>query len=134
MPQAIAETVFDICYLTFALVAGLTMFLKGKEPLVKKAGLMAALLGAGDSFHLVPRAYALWTDGYYHYCHFCAGGKGDGRFRLSLYAVGGGIIVWVLSACRPVQRNVTDYRYADDPENIGLCLDRADGVAALPAI
>lgn len=63
MPQAIAETVFDICYLTFALVAGLTMFLKGKEPLVKKAGLMAALLGAGDSFHLVPRAYALWTDG-----------------------------------------------------------------------
>lgn len=63
MPQAIAETVFDICYLTFALVAGLTMFVKGKEPLVKKAGLMAALLGAGDSFHLVPRAYALWTDG-----------------------------------------------------------------------
>lgn len=63
MPQAIAETIFDVCYLTFALVAGLTMFVKGKEPLVKKAGLMAALLGAGDSFHLVPRAYALWTDG-----------------------------------------------------------------------
>lgn len=63
MPQAIAETVFDVCYLTFVLVAGLTMFLKGKDPLVKKAGLMAALLDAGDSFHLVPRAYALWTIG-----------------------------------------------------------------------
>lgn len=24
---------------------------------------MAALLGAGDSFHLVPRSYALWTNG-----------------------------------------------------------------------
>lgn len=63
MPQAIAETIFDILYLSFALVAGLTMLLRGKDPLVKKAGLMAALLGAGDSFHLVPRAYALWTTG-----------------------------------------------------------------------
>ena len=63
MPQTIAETIFDILYLSFALVAGLTMLLRGKDPLVKKAGLMAALLGAGDSFHLVPRAYALWTTG-----------------------------------------------------------------------
>ncbi len=63
MPQAIAETVFDVLYLGFAITAGLTMFIKGKDPLVKKAGLMAALLGAGDSFHLIPRAYALWTTG-----------------------------------------------------------------------
>ena len=39
------------------------MLIKGKNPLVKKAGLMAALLGAGDSFHLVPRSYALCTTG-----------------------------------------------------------------------
>lgn len=63
MIQAVAETVFDACYLCFALTAGLTMLVKGKNPLVKKAGLMAALLGAGDSFHLIPRAYALWTTG-----------------------------------------------------------------------
>lgn len=63
MPQAIAETVFDVLYLGFALSAGFTMLIKGKDPLVKKAGLMAALLGAGDSFHLVPRSYALWTTG-----------------------------------------------------------------------
>lgn len=63
MPQAIAETIFDVLYLGFALTAGLTMLVKGTSPLVKKAGLMAALLGAGDSFHLVPRSYALWTDG-----------------------------------------------------------------------
>lgn len=63
MPQAIAETVFDILYLSFAIVAGLTMLAKGKEPLVKKAGLMAVVLGAGDSFHLIPRSYALWTTG-----------------------------------------------------------------------
>lgn len=63
MAQAIAETIFDVCYLSFALIVGLTMLFKGKSTLVKKAGLMAALLGAGDAFHLVPRAYALWTTG-----------------------------------------------------------------------
>lgn len=39
------------------------MLIKGNQPLVKKFGLMAVLLGAGDSFHLVPRSYALWTTG-----------------------------------------------------------------------
>ena len=63
MAQAIAETVFDVLYLGFALFTGLTMLIKGKDSLVKKAGLMAALLGAGDSFHLIPRSYALWTTG-----------------------------------------------------------------------
>lgn len=63
MTQAIAETVFDVLYLGFAITTGLTMLIKGKDSLVKKAGLMAALLGAGDSFHLVPRSYALWTNG-----------------------------------------------------------------------
>lgn len=63
MPQAIGETVFDILYLGFALIAGLTMAVKGKTRLVKKAGIMAVLLGSGDSFHLVPRSYALWTLG-----------------------------------------------------------------------
>ena len=46
MIQAIAETIFDILYLGFALTAGLTMLRKGKDPLVRKAGLMAAVLGA----------------------------------------------------------------------------------------
>lgn len=63
MPQAIAETIFDILYLSFALIVGLTMLLRGKTPLLKKAGLMAALLGAGDAFHLIPRSYALWSGG-----------------------------------------------------------------------
>ena len=63
MPQAIAETIFDIFYLGFAILAGVTMLRKGKTSLVRKAGLMTALLGGGDSFHLLPRAYALWTTG-----------------------------------------------------------------------
>ena len=63
MPQAIGETIFDALYLGFAITAGLIMLIKGNQPLVKKFGLMAVLLGAGDSFHLVPRSYALWTAG-----------------------------------------------------------------------
>ncbi|MCI8853345.1 MAG: hypothetical protein HFI31_09495 [Lachnospiraceae bacterium] len=63
MPQAIAETVFDILYLGFAIFAGFTMLRKGRNTLVRKAGSMSALLGAGDAFHLIPRTYALWTTG-----------------------------------------------------------------------
>ena len=63
MAQALGETIFDVFYLGFALFVGLTMLIRGTTPLVKKAGTMAALLGAGDAFHLVPRAYALWTTG-----------------------------------------------------------------------
>lgn len=63
MPQAIAETIFDVFYLSFAILTGVTMLLRGEGPLVKKAGWMTFLLGAGDSFHLVPRCWALWTTG-----------------------------------------------------------------------
>ena len=80
MAQAIAETVFDILYLGFALAAGLTMLLKGDSPLVKKAGLMATLLGAGDAFHLVPRSYALWTSG----LEANAAALGTGKFITSI--------------------------------------------------
>ena len=34
MAQAIAETVFDVLYLGFAITAGLTKFIKGKDSLI----------------------------------------------------------------------------------------------------
>jgi hypothetical protein len=64
MIQAIFETAFDACYLVGVIWAGIVLVTKGgKDPLVRKFGWMAVLLGAGDAFHLVPRAYALWTTG-----------------------------------------------------------------------
>ncbi len=63
MIQAIAETVFDVLYLGFALTAGFMMLTRGQTALVKKLGWMAFVLGAGDAFHLVPRSYALFTTG-----------------------------------------------------------------------
>ena len=64
MAQALAETIFDAFYLTFAIVIGIYLMKKGeKGSLIQKFGVMAIVLGAGDAFHLVPRVYSLWTSG-----------------------------------------------------------------------
>ena len=64
MAQALVETFFDVFYLSGVVIAGIIMASKGgHNSLVKKFGLMAVVLGAGDSFHLVPRMVALWTTG-----------------------------------------------------------------------
>ena len=64
MAQALAETIFDVLYLTFAIVIGIFLIVRGgKGTLVQKFGIMALVLGVGDSFHLVPRAISLWTTG-----------------------------------------------------------------------
>ena len=64
MAQALAESIFDALYLTFAIIIGIYLIQKsGKGSLVRRFGMMALVLGAGDSFHLVPRAVSLWTSG-----------------------------------------------------------------------
>lgn len=64
MAQALAESIFDVCYLIAVMAAGMVMLFRGSaNPLVKKFGAMAILLGAGDAFHLIPRMVALWTTG-----------------------------------------------------------------------
>lgn len=62
--QAIMETLFDVLYLTTVTLLGITMIRKNKGNLQYLLfGIMAVTLGAGDAFHLVPRAYALCTTG-----------------------------------------------------------------------
>ena len=66
--RAIIETVFDIFYLVTVLTVGIRMIRGSKNnPLFRLFGLMAVVLGAGDSFHLVPRALALCTTGLENY-------------------------------------------------------------------
>lgn len=62
--QAIVETLFDTCYLVTVLTVGIRMIrgAKGSRQF-ELFGWMAVVLGAGDSFHLVPRAIALCTTG-----------------------------------------------------------------------
>lgn len=62
--QAIMETLFDTVYLVGVIILGTIMILKsGNNKQYRLFGLMAVLLGAGDAFHLIPRAYALLTTG-----------------------------------------------------------------------
>lgn len=63
MMQAIMETLFDVVYLSTVIILGLQMILKGKDKYIKLFGYMSVLLGFGDAFHLVPRAYGLLTTG-----------------------------------------------------------------------
>lgn len=62
--RALMETAFDIVYLTLVITVGVRMMLKSRG--IKQYFLfsvMAVILGAGDSFHLLPRDYALCTSG-----------------------------------------------------------------------
>ena len=66
--QAIMETLFDIVYLTLVIIVGIRMMTKGrKEKQYFLFGVMAVILGTGDAFHLLPRAYALCTTGLDNY-------------------------------------------------------------------
>lgn len=66
--QAIMETTFDILYLATVIILGVYMVTHAKR---RKQyflfGVMAVVLGAGDAFHLVPRAVALCTAGLEQY-------------------------------------------------------------------
>ena len=66
--QAIVETVFDAVYLVSVITIGILMIRGSKgNPQFRLFGLMAVVLGAGDSFHLIPRALALCTTGLENY-------------------------------------------------------------------
>lgn len=62
--QAVFETVFDVAYLFTVLFLGIKMVKesRGVTQFVLY-GVMALVLGMGDSFHLIPRAVALSTKG-----------------------------------------------------------------------
>jgi hypothetical protein len=121
MAQAIGETIFDILYLGFALLAGLTMLARGMTPLVKKAGLMATLLGAGDAFHLLPRSYALWTAG----LEANAPALGFGKFVTSITMTVFYVILYYIWRERyqiKGRPGLTEAMWALAALRIGLCL------------
>nr|WP_325185649.1 hypothetical protein [uncultured Oscillibacter sp.] len=66
--QAIAETLFDVAYLIAVITIGILMIRGSKGARqFRLFGWMAVVLGAGDSFHLVPRVIALCTTGLENY-------------------------------------------------------------------
>ena len=74
--QAVMETIFDVIYLTTVISLGIIMIRKSRGRMQYKVfGIMAVILGAGDSFHLIPRAVALCTTGLEHYTQALGIGK-----------------------------------------------------------
>lgn len=73
--QAIAETLFDIVYLITVITLGILMIKSKGDKQYRLFGMMAVILGAGDSFHLIPRAVALCTTGLEHYTAALGAGK-----------------------------------------------------------
>lgn len=62
--QAIMEPIFHVVYLTTVIALGIKMLTKSKNnEYFKLFGAMSVILGFGDSFHLIPRIYALLTTG-----------------------------------------------------------------------
>lgn len=79
--QAIIETVFDTCYLIGVITLGIMMIIKSKgHKQYRLFGIMAVVLGLGDSFHLIPRAIALCTTGLENF----TGALGIGKFITSI--------------------------------------------------
>lgn len=74
--QALAETLFDTVYLISVVTIGILMILGSKgNKQYKLFGIMAIVLGLGDSFHLIPRAFALCTTGLENFTTALGAGK-----------------------------------------------------------
>lgn len=120
--QAIAETLFDTVYLISVITTGIRMIVKSREKKQYRLfGIMAVLLGAGDSFHLVPRAVALCTTGLENYTAALGLGKLITSITMTLFYV---ILyyVWRLRYDIKGQDNMTLLVYLSAAVRIILCL------------
>ena len=120
--QALMETLFDIVYLSTVTILGITMIRKSstnRQYLL--FGIMAVTLGAGDAFHLVPRAFALCTTGLENFTV----ALGIGKFITSLTMTVFYILlyyVWRLRYEVKNQHGVTLVMYLLAAMRIALCL------------
>ena len=82
------ETLFDIVYLVTVITIGIRMIVtcKGNRQ-YRLFGIMAVVLGAGDAFHLVPRALALCTTGLENYTVALGAGKFITSITMTIFYV-----------------------------------------------
>lgn len=86
--QAIMETAFDAVYLITVLTLGIQMIRQpGAARQFHLFGWMAVVLGAGDAFHLVPRAWALCTTGLENYTVALGLGKAITSVTMTVFYV-----------------------------------------------
>lgn len=120
--QAIVETLFDAAYLITVITIGIIMIAKsGKNSQYRLFGIMAIVLGSGDAFHLVPRAYALCTTGLENF----TAALGTGKFITSITMTVFYVIlyyVWRIRYKVKGQNGVTAAVYILSALRIILCL------------
>lgn len=86
--QAVVETVFDLVYLSLVITVGIIMLKNSKDnKQFRFFGIMAIMLGAGDAFHLVPRAIALCTTGLENFTVALGLGKWITSITMTLFYV-----------------------------------------------
>lgn len=86
--RAIFETSFDAIYLIGVIILGIIMIIKSKNnKQFKLFGIMAVVLGLGDSFHLIPRAIALCTTGLENYTYALGIGKFITSITMTIFYV-----------------------------------------------
>ncbi len=86
--QAIMETLFDVLYLISVITIGCLMIRGSKgNRQFRLFGWMAVILGAGDAFHLVPRALALCTTGLENYTVALGLGKWITSITMTIFYV-----------------------------------------------
>lgn len=120
--QAIIETLFDAVYLIGVITLGIIMIKKSngnKQYLL--FGIMAVVLGLGDSFHLVPRALALCTTGLQDYTFALGMGKLITSITMTIFYI---ILyyVWRLRYHIHGKNNITTTVYVFAIIRIALCL------------
>lgn len=120
--QAIMETAFDVVYLCTVIFLGVMMIRRSAgNRKIRLFGVMAVVLGCGDAFHLVPRAYALCTTGLQNH----AAALGFGKFVTSITMTVFYLIlyyVWRQRYAVTGKRNLTAAMWVLAALRIGLCL------------
>ena len=120
--QAIIETLFDAFYLVSVITIGILMIRNSKgNAQFRLFGLMAVVLGAGDSFHLVPRALALCTTGLESYTVALGLGKWITSITMTIFYV---LLYYVWRQRYQVKgkSGLTAAVYAFSAVRIGLCM------------
>ena len=86
--QALVETLFDAVYLITVITLGLRMIRGSRgNRQFRLFGCMAVVLGAGDAFHLIPRAQALCTTGLDSYTVALGAGKWITSITMTVFYV-----------------------------------------------
>lgn len=120
--QAIVETLFDAVYLVSVISMGIIMIVKSKgNKEYCLFGIMAVVLGAGDSFHLVPRAAALCTTGLENFTVSLGMGKFITSITMTIFYI---ILyyVWRIRYNIEGKKNITIAVYVLSLLRIILCL------------